>query len=255
MLFANAAPPSLRLRHSVQRDLNVYALAAGAAGVGLLALTQSAKAEIVYTPAHIKFRTSASRWIDLDHDGVNDFRIEDAADLGLGATSFVIAFGLHPGDAVRVRQPGSDAQPLPAGTMIGPANIFSPSATMAIAYRGSGGGTWGENHYLDLQFELGGQKHYGWAKFSVALNQQGTVTAEIKGYAYETTANKPIRAGETKEPNTAVKQNPEFTRPQAPTAATLGVLALGSPGLSHLAPQRVAAAPMTCSMSGQRRQT
>jgi len=37
------------LSQSVQRQLNMYALAAGAAGVGALALTQSAEAKIVYT--------------------------------------------------------------------------------------------------------------------------------------------------------------------------------------------------------------
>jgi hypothetical protein len=221
------------LGEKLEKRLKAYGSAAGAAGVGLLALAQAAKAEIVYTPAHIKFMTSSNRWIDINHDGINDFRIEDAADLGLGSTTFVIAFGLHSGDGVRVRQMGGDALPLPLGARIGPSNLFSNSATMAMAYHGSGAGTWGKNRYLGLEFELGGQKHYGWAKLSLALNKQGTITGEIEGYAYETIANKPIMAGETKERDNSVEQRtPESRRTPAPVPATLSLLALGSPGLS-----------------------
>jgi hypothetical protein len=220
------------LGEELEKRFKAYGTAAGAAGVGLLALAQSAKAEIVYTPAHIKFMTSSNRWIDINHDGMNDFGFENAAGLGLGSTTFVIAFGLH-GDGVRLRQEGGDALPLPLGARIGPSNRFSRSATMAIAYHGSGGGTWGKNHYLGLQFELGGQKHYGWAELSVALNKQGTITAEIEGYAYETIANKPIMAGETKErDNTMEQPTPTSLRTPAPVPARLGLLALGSPGLS-----------------------
>lgn len=232
MSFANDSSTLRRLRHSVQRDLNVYALAAGAAGVGLLALTQPAQAEIVYTPAHSKFKIGGSGWIDLNQDGVNDFRIGDAPDRGLGSTTFVFAFGLHPGNEVRLGPQGKYAQPLPAGVTIGPSNIFSRSATMALAYNGFGGGTWGKNHYLGLQFDLNGEKHYGWAELSIALNTQRTITVEIEGYAYETVANKPIRAGETKAPDNASKHPIASTPTAAHVAPTLGLLALGACGLS-----------------------
>lgn len=221
------------LGERLEQRSKAYGIAAGAAGVGLLALAQSAKAEIVYTPAHIKFMTSSNRWIDLNHDGINDFRIEDAADRGLGSTTFVGAVGMHRGDGVLVYQSRGDALPLPLGASIGPSNRFSHSATMAIAYKGSGGGTWGKNRYLGLQFDLSGQKHYGWAELSVVLNKQGTLTVEIEGYAYETIANKTIMAGETTErDNDAEQRTPTSLRIPAPVPATLGLLALGSPGLS-----------------------
>jgi hypothetical protein len=41
-----------QLPESLHKRLNAYALAASAAGVGLLALAQSAEAEIVYTKTH-----------------------------------------------------------------------------------------------------------------------------------------------------------------------------------------------------------
>ncbi len=221
------------LAEKLEQKFRAYGTAAGAAGVGLLALAQPAQAEIVYTPAHIRFTTGSNRWIDMNHDGVPDFRFENAGNLGLGSTTFVIAFGLH-GDGVRVRREKSgDALPLRLGARIGPSNLFSHSATMAIAYHGSGGGTWGKDHYLGLQFELDGQKHYGWAELSIALNRQGNITAEIEGYAYETIPNQPIRAGATKEQDNAVGQPaPTSLQTPAPAQATLGLLALGSPGLS-----------------------
>ena len=41
------------LSDSVHQRLNMYALAASAAGVGMLALAQPGEARVVYTPAHI----------------------------------------------------------------------------------------------------------------------------------------------------------------------------------------------------------
>src|ERR1700722_9241007 len=46
------ARKTVDLSDSVHKQLNGYALAASAAGVSLLALTQLAAAKIVYTPAH-----------------------------------------------------------------------------------------------------------------------------------------------------------------------------------------------------------
>src|SRR5215813_7373274 len=57
------------LSKSLNHQLNTYALAAGAAGVGLLALSQPAEPKIIYTPAHIKYPYS----LDLNHDGIIDF--------------------------------------------------------------------------------------------------------------------------------------------------------------------------------------
>lgn len=222
------------LRDKLEQRLKAYGAAAGAAGVGLLALAQSAKAEIVYTPAHTIFMTTSERWIDINHDGINDFRIENAADLGLGSTILVIAFGMHRGDGVLVYQSfdNDEASPLPLGASIGPSKQFAHSASMAGAYAGTGGGTWGKNRYLGLQFDLNGEKHYGWAELSIALNKQGTLTVEIEGYAYETIADQPIMAGETTEMDGAAERTPTSLRTPAPVPATLGLLALGSPGLS-----------------------
>jgi hypothetical protein len=67
-----------RTSDSLHRQLNMYALAAGAAGVGALALAQAAEAKIVYTPANLKIvQNGGLITFDLNHDGVADFGLSD----------------------------------------------------------------------------------------------------------------------------------------------------------------------------------
>jgi hypothetical protein len=62
------------LSESVVHQLNMYALAASAAGVGVLALTQPAEAKIVYTPANVNIVQNGGLFrFDLNHDGIPDF--------------------------------------------------------------------------------------------------------------------------------------------------------------------------------------
>jgi len=74
----SSAPQSrktLKISDSLNRQLNTYALVASAAGVGLLALGQSAEAKVVYTPAHKWLPVNKNFYLDLNHDGVNDFQL------------------------------------------------------------------------------------------------------------------------------------------------------------------------------------
>ena len=60
------------LSNSLSRNLNAYALAAGAAGVSALALVAPADAQIVYTPAHVVLNRNQRIFIDLNNDGIVD---------------------------------------------------------------------------------------------------------------------------------------------------------------------------------------
>ena len=48
--------------------------------------------------------------------------------------------------------------------------------------------------YLGLRFDIGGNTHYGWARLDVPLSSGGWL---IKDYAYNSTPNAPINAGQT----------------------------------------------------------
>ena len=65
------------LSASVHHQLNMYVLAASAAGVGMLALAQPAEAKIVYTPAHVILHSNSVFNLDLNHDGPQPTRRRD----------------------------------------------------------------------------------------------------------------------------------------------------------------------------------
>jgi hypothetical protein len=64
------------LSESLHQQLNMYALAASAAGVSVLSLAQPAEAKIVYTNAHVALQNPASFALDLNHDGIIDFYLD-----------------------------------------------------------------------------------------------------------------------------------------------------------------------------------
>jgi hypothetical protein len=244
------------LSESIHRQLNMYALAASAAGVGLLALTQSAEAKIIYTPAHRVIGKNGSYPLALNHK-LTDFNIVNSnctqgsrcnsdtyAQLTVAEASFPWA-----GNAVLGTNGGQYlAAALKAGAHISGARRFIRGAAMVSQCRGicnfshSGTRTVGPwrnvtNRYLGLKFKINGKFHYGWARLNVkVLKGQFKIIATLTGYAYETIPGKGIIAGQTKgtddsnieQPNAALA-NPI---PDIPQPATLGLLALGSPGLA-----------------------
>jgi hypothetical protein len=230
---------TVNLSQTVQHRLNMYALAASAAGVAVLALARPSEAKIIYRPAHQKIPLNQFVFLDLNHDGMNDFRLYiQTSGSSCGArndtcTPFDVAsMAVSPqlkGNGAVGNLPYASA--LRAGVSIGPKVHFNTS-------RGSMGAVeyvfgrqlkyWGQwadsgkpvdNRYLGLQFKIKGKIHYGWARFNVRIyrNPNSTVNAVLTGYAYETIPNKPIIAGRTKGSDGVAVQ-----------PASLGHLALGA---------------------------
>src|SRR5579864_2327042 len=84
-----------RISDALHYQLNMYALAAGAAGVGALCLATPAEARIVYTPAHVVLNDSYDLYkLDFSHDGITDLSV------GIYSRSFsgpaYIAVNVHP---------------------------------------------------------------------------------------------------------------------------------------------------------------
>ena len=89
-------------------------------------------------------------------------------------------------------------------------------------------GPWAKasNKYLGLKFLIDGEVHYGWARLTV-MKRYTTVT----GYAYETVANQPIRAGAESGADEAAAAYPaQLAEPVSPMA-TLAMMARGADGL------------------------
>jgi hypothetical protein len=218
---------TVSLPESIQRQLNMYALAAGAAGVSIMALSLPAEGAIVYTPAHHRIPKGGSVKLDLNHDGVIDFRF--VATFQTLTSTFRSNLSVRPA-AGNGAEGWTGARPyasaLKLGARIGPLHYF-PGKQMASVSVGPAAvyyvGSWVnvKNRYLGLRFKIKGETHFGWARLSVQV-QNYTVVGTLTGYAYETVAGKPIKAGQTKEEDDGATIQP----------ASLGHLARGASALS-----------------------
>jgi hypothetical protein len=222
------------LSESLLTHMNAYALAAGAAGVSLMALTQPADAEIIVTQAHGNIPINKYVSIDFNHDGVPDFRF------------LLSTFAYHTFRATLLVQPhgaggmiasGNYAAPLSAGASIGPAQAFTKGKRLNLArsagfaynssrYSRNLFGPWEnvQNRYVGVEFLISGETHYGWIRLTVNFTARATAT--ITGYAYETVAGQGIQAGQLAERADAGVQSAPESMP------SLGTLALGSDGLN-----------------------
>jgi len=110
-------------------------------------------------------------------------------------------------------------------------------AVIALALKTGSCGEWlGKSNfqaYLGLKFTIKGKIHFGWARVKVdTLQTQQKFSATLTGYAYETIPGKPIIAGATNGPDDGAEPVPASIKTHTPKPATVGMLALGAPGLS-----------------------
>jgi hypothetical protein len=189
--------------------------------------------------------------IDLNHDGITDFALWIYGGHSTKiATSFLAVYPNAGNGAVGTAKGWfRSAVALWQGAKIGPHRLFNGGSKASFAgqmvnrvtklgsttssfWEGqfADGGKGVKNRYLGFQFLINGKIHYGWARIRVDISGK-TFTAFLNGYAYETIPNKPIVAGETKGPNEVVVE-PVFLSAPATQTATLGLLAVGSSGLS-----------------------
>jgi hypothetical protein len=243
---------------SLHRRLNSYALAATAAGVGMLALARAAEAKIIYTPANIQIPVNGGLIeLDLNHDGINDFQFQNTyktytwrskyhyhtSNLLVGPAQTLNRVLGHRGRRLTVW-----AAALPKGAHIGLNKAFQPGRYLIPMVEGrdnrSTRGTYGswidkQPAYLGLEFMIKGKIHFGWARLNVTVNSGSCkgICATLTGYAYETIPVKGIVAGRTKDGTETEKDAGELN--SNPTSEstdsanpTLGRLAQGAQGLA-----------------------
>jgi hypothetical protein len=232
-----SAPARTVLQSSQQfnSQLQMYSLAAGATGVGLLAMAQPAQGEIVYTPANVTItvRSLHNYPLDLNNDGTADFFIDatyrQSIDQSGGTSRIMVKPGAGNG---AVGYGGKSALAMIAGQRIGSGRKFA-GQRMATVFSFIGtefrfSGQWAnvKNRYLGLQFQIDGQTHYGWARLTVGGD---ILEGKLTGYAYETIPNTPIVAGKMSGTDSVSYLGLPLSERRA--NATLGALALGSPSL------------------------
>jgi hypothetical protein len=225
-----------KINSKLEKNLAAYVAAAGAAaGMGILT-APGASAEVVYTPANLTLKQGITP-LDLNHDGVNDFRFYRGG-YGHGSRLYVLQ---QDAKNLVFNSATFNAAPLPSGARIGPKGAFKEDEDKAwfmagwseglsgISSRSNGPWKQAQNTYLGLKFSVNGQTHYGWVRMTV--NAKTGIVATLTGYAYETIPNKPILAGQTSEAGNAGYFAPDLTAP-APRAANLGLLARGSDAIA-----------------------
>lgn len=250
------------LSAGLEKNLSAYAIAAGSAGVALLACVHPAEAKVVFTKTNIVIPENGGVvQFDINGDGQNDFGLS-----AFGNTSTTCMFPkgtkkknrksppplgcpfddqLHaiPAQAANeIWQAGTSygakcANDVARGIAIGPGRPFGTGDMVMYADTGTSEGhqfcPWkGQDRlrpFLGVKFlDTAGAVHYGWIRVSVVF-----VRATIVGYAYETTPNKPLLAGATSgaDDEANVVNPSQNLSPQTAKPATLGHLALGSTGL------------------------
>ena len=226
-----ASRETAQINPRLDKNLAAYMLAAGAAGVSLVA-AQSAEAKIVYTPANITIASRSVVPLDLTNDGVAEFVISNWQYDQINHLSIIHR---QPSNEVisQVQAPGPAAD-LPLGVQIGPNRFFEGVGSMATFGSQSGiiffsGGPWKDAHnrYLGLKFVVSGETHYGWARMTVSRT-----VVTLTGYAYETVPNKPILAGQMSGSEASSAPAPKEMLAPSHQSATLGMLARGA---DHLA--------------------
>jgi hypothetical protein len=241
-----------RSERGFENRLASYFMAASAAGVGVLALNQTADAKIVYTPANQTISPRSTFGLDLNADGVTDFTFEnfyyvcipscsggDGEHRRTRRNSFAqtLYFGTL---IVKGAQSGNgaagatrDAAAIRPGRPVGPKAVFQTSGLMAAQAAGSAHSSFGNwrgvnGLYLGLKFSIAGETHFGWARLNVHLITQASFSATLTGYAYETVPNQPLLTGEMHGPDLSDLIS---LRPLPAQPPTLTCLAAGATGI------------------------
>lgn len=211
-----------RLSESLHKQLNAYAVAASAAGVAVLALVQPSQAEIKYTKMNAQaedscfalpprsglprlclpyqFGSGESNWAaDLAAHPVATYESRHAPYIvGRKREAFALKEGA-PIDKAGPWSQGMGATSTQVLSMAGHGSVYS-SGEWFPWFSGpwADGGKGVKGRYLGLKFSINGQIHYGWMRINVFFRGRNPfVRGLVTGFAWETTPNKGLRAGQT----------------------------------------------------------
>jgi len=241
------------LSSKLDRNLLAYAAAAGAVGVGVLALAEPSPAEVVFTPTHQTISSGHGLWLDLNGDGTTDFFFKDSgwhfpgprgetcgptSTCGPAGYGELMVKGAKPANevvGVRDRYYRGLARVLPINSKVGSSAAFVSNASEGVIMgtlsvgvdNTNSAGYWHnvQNQFLGLKFSINGETHYGWARFSVKVGAKFQFYGILTGYAYETSPNTPILTGQ--------RSGTDAHSDSAVPGASLGRLAQGADGLAE----------------------
>lgn len=184
----------------LSKRLKQYAgIAAAMTGVAT-----TANAQVVYTdvsPDETYGMGQGPRAIDMNSDSAPDFALQMASNTSSGWYVGMItpyATSQAANDAIGVSNLIGYAYALSTSYMISAAGVFIASDSRFVIASDWGGNPYGyftsTPAYMGVRFNVGSNTHYGWIRLSGTNG--GTVTATLYDYAYESTPNVGIAAGD-----------------------------------------------------------
>jgi hypothetical protein len=220
----------------LHRRLNGYALAAGAAGVAVLACSTPAHATPVCKTVDIRLVGTGTYALNPAQQRVPPFNIAETYN---NVSSLPGAFWNRgffiPNWAGAMPLLGANDLPadVHSGASIGPGGNFAkgPSYGMLFTYGPPGSGTFkhhkgnlqlGQFNYIGFRFGEAGESHYGWVRIKVTfkLRTDGKMGVMLlDGYGYETTPNTGIHAGQCSVPEHASETSAKPTQSASLNAA------------------------------------
>jgi hypothetical protein len=204
------------MARSLEAQLKAYALAAAATSAGLLALSNTANAAVVYTPTKITLLNGQVN-VDVDGDGVTDFTLVDQDKL-LPLVSSNRMLGVKGPTGAAVVKGNGGAAAMLMNSIISSGRSFQAidkarGRMASVGYKCVGSSNSNcvsfvagpfkqvKNKYLGFKFTISGQTHYGWARLNVDYTYQNggnsIINVYLSGYAYESVAGGSIKAGQT----------------------------------------------------------
>jgi|GEM_PF-810079 len=178
---------------SFEKKLMAYS----ASALGIIASTQNADAQILYTDLHEdrQFGDTASFIFDLNYDNFHDLMIFQA----FSANAQLILLQRAHDTEILGQSQGNYMYPLAlsANYQLDTINknwkirdIGTMNFQGANAYGNWQGVT---DKYVGIKIKIKGKPHFGWARLDVAQNAKSFI---VKDYAFEFTPYKPIKTGE-----------------------------------------------------------
>ncbi|HVI10309.1 MAG TPA: hypothetical protein VND65_18615 [Candidatus Binatia bacterium] len=251
------------LSEGLCQRLHSYALAAGAAGVSVLACAPAATASPVCKSLSDELVHTNYLPLYLGGATVPVFNVAQATNTtfvsfsttGLGVLFWWNRAFFTPNSAgAKIALADNLPADLASGAEIGPGGNFGKGGSYGLLFTygkgrfgsGHGGGTMQKHRgnlsltqesLVGFRFTQSGQVHYGWARMNVSFQNghypKGKHTVvHILGYGYETAPNTGIAAGSCGSEEQA-SGGPKTSSSDA-SERTLGRLALGSDGMARL---------------------
>jgi len=245
----------VHLAESLLRQLNGYRLAAGAAGVAVLACSASAEAAPICGKLSLVLSRTETYAFNPAQQKVAPFNVAQTYNeisshtMSRGERGF---FTPNTPDAKAVLSVNGFPQDIASGGSIGPGGKFGKGRSYGLLFdysffRGiTGNFKSGQFGYIGFQFSQAGQIHYGWLRLRVGISTRYFVFPSLllSEFGYESSPNTPITAGSCGSsgelweggPSASQNANAESADRQGQTnhkdlPASLGVLALGSEGV------------------------